>query len=164
MSLVSLQTTPTCYSRRHVSDPRCQDRAYSSAESGRGRACSSVGGKFVRHWPTRPNCPASASSSATCVRIGRIDPTRRPPSERMPTPRLNISTNCRIACRGGALWTQPLSRVELLTRFKTRLQSYIRPASQSSTFRILWRDERNPRGALQCFSRRAAGTSRALSR
>ncbi len=63
----------------------------------------------------------------------------------------SIDTRQSSAASPSALWTQPLSRVELLTRFGTRLQSYIRPASQSSTFRILWRDERNPRVCTAVF-------------
>ena len=37
-----------------------------------------------------------------------------------------------VALSATHIWTPPVSRVELLTRFGTRLQSYIRPACRAS--------------------------------
>ena len=47
------------------------------------------------------------------------------------------------------IWTPPVSRVELLTRFGTRLQSYIRPAYRASDEALALMDFRALRSADQ---------------
>src|SRR5260370_19008622 len=47
------------------------------------------------------------------------------------------------------IWTPPVSRVELLTRFGTRLQSYIRPACRASDEALALMDFRALRSADQ---------------
>src|SRR5262245_52535980 len=64
-------------------------------------------------------------------------------------PRAKVIDGSNLPLSAKHIWTPPVSRVELLTRFGTRLQSYIRPAYRASDEALALMDFRALRSADQ---------------
>jgi len=79
----------------------------------------------------------------------------RPPLERQPVGQAGERSSHLTPSSATHIWTPPVSRVELLTRFGTRLQSYIRPVCRASDEALALMDFRALRSAISLAASRA---------